>query len=235
MQKTKPKRGLNRLTQGVIFAILWAVIVAIFSALLKSLTETPAFVNLTLLQITLILTLWPNIIRGWVQVQLIERLLKRSMRGWLIYTLAGSLITLVITNLLYTVPDWAARLPETIKLSVYLLPELLQFIWLWKHVKKAWLWPLFTVITYLGLNHLYMNSPWFAASPVLPMLVPLFNFIEGGIMYYLVTHPKNAEKTKVEFAADEQSEHERLQRLQEDESHGPLWDIGDDQTLQSEA
>ena len=69
------------------------------------------------------------------------------------------------------------------------------------------------------------------------LLTVLENLIEGAVMHTLLSHPKDTEKAKIDQAADEQSNahHERLERLQERDTSNSLWDVGDEQTLQSEA
>jgi hypothetical protein len=57
----------------------------------------------------------------------------------------------------------------------------------------------------------------------------------AGIMCFLWSHPRNTEKAKVDFAADEHTEETRIERLQELDSNNPLWEVGDYPTLRSEA
>jgi len=80
-------------------------------------------------------------------------------------------------------------------------------------------------------------SPIPIDSAFIWLLTVLEILIEGTVMHTLLSHPKDTEKAKSDHAADEHSNvhHERLERLQERERSNPLWDTGDEQTLQSEA
>jgi hypothetical protein len=59
--------------------------------------------------------------------------------------------------------------------------------------------------------------------------------IEGAVIHTLLSHPKDIQKAKVDFAADNNSDEARLERLQDRERSNPLWDTDGEQTLQSEA
>jgi hypothetical protein len=236
MQKTKAKRSSHWLIRWLPFAILWAISGVIMSAISNAFTETSLFNSFTYQQMGTFLVLWVDIAGGMIQLQLVERLLKRSMRGWLFFTLVGNLITLFLANQIYiniaVIP--ASTMKGLIPL-VYLAPPLiLQTIWLARRVQKPWLWGTSTVLMSLGFNRLYEVSPRLAYSPVATILSLLSGFIVASVMYTLWAHPKDTEKAKVDFAVDSQAD-ERLARLQERDRSKPLWEEGDHPTLQSES
>lgn len=234
MEKTKAKRGTHWLARRLPFALLWAFSAAIMSALSNAFTATRFFNSLTMHQMALFLVLWVDIAGGLVQVQLIERLVKRSMRGWLVYTLIGNFITLFFANLIITSTTIPYDTMHALIPLVYLAPPLLlQTVWLWRRVYTPWLWASAAVIMSLGFNALYVFLPRLAVSLISQVLGLISGLIMGVIMHYLWAHPKDTEKAKIDFASDK--DEERIERLQKREQANPLWNMGDEQAMQSEA
>lgn len=235
IQKTKEKRGVSSwLHRRIPFALLWALAMAIIAALSRTITDSAFFKSLSYQQMAIVLVLWTDIVGGMLQVQLIERFLKRSMRGWLVVTLVGNLITLFVANLITTNRAIPANVVSGLIPIVYLVPPLLlQTIWLARRVEKPWLWGASTFILSIGFNKLYERMPYLNYSPIAPVLGFLSAFIVGIIMHYLWSHPRDSEKAKHDLTADGQSdEFARLERLQELENSSPLWEAGDHPTLQ---
>ena len=237
MQKPKAKRT-HWLARRLPFAVLWALAGIVVATLTNAFLATRPSEYLTPQQITFLISLWNVVAVALIRIQLVERLLKRSMRGWLVYTLIATTISLFGLNLIVGQRTTDSQLTRLLGSFMYLLPNLiLQTVWFWPRVHKAWLLPLISIIFALGFHGLYSASPASIESPWVQGLGVLSSVIMGAVIHYLWSHPKDAEKTKVDFAADEDSDsdNERLSRLQEQERHTPLWDIGDDQALQSEA
>jgi hypothetical protein len=238
MQKTKIKHDAplsGRRAPFVVMSVVIAIIgMAIQSAFLA--TNPHRYLPFQQVQIAVFtIGLFPVLL----QVLLIERFLKRSMRGWLVSTTIGTLITLL---LLSTFTNWSDD-SDTIQIVGFVTsfgPTIaLQTFWLWRRFKKAWLWPLFIIfVEYNATGFLIrfgVNSVTQTIFGVLPIVTAA---VQALILYYLLSHPRDTQKAKVDFATSHQSdEHERLEHLQDHErkQHKTLWDSADEQALQSEA
>jgi hypothetical protein len=252
MRKTKSKRGVFWKDQMLPFVIVWTMsigIIGIVSRLWQSI-PLPFLYNEPEARVTLSL-LTSVIGTGLAQVFLVERLLKKSMRGWMLYTLPSILVTLTVNRFLDTalwrieinaylypyIGFWGYLLLSTLGLNAP--TSLLQALWLRKRVKHAWLWPLLTIPLLLAFTAI----PYGESNYQLLKLITLLSVgvIQAGLMHYLWSHPRDTEKAKVDAAAhhDAHANHleqfERLERLQEREHETPLCDDSDHQTLQSKA
>jgi hypothetical protein len=242
VQKIKEKRSQHLLVRRLPFAIVWALSGMMIGTIANIFMATELARNLTIQQAVMTGVLWSSIVGGLVYIVLIERLLKHSMRGWLVYSLMGSAITLFFSNILTSRPIAEPDIFLILMAIVHLVPPLLlQTLWLRQRVQKAWLWMMTVLMTATVSNMVYTALPELGRSPVSPLglvLGLIFGLITGSVMHYLWSHPKDTEKAKVDFATDDNTnrDHERLARLQdrEHEHHNPLWDVGDDQALQSE-
>ena len=108
-----------------------------------------------------------------------------------------------------------------------------QTIWLWRRSNKAWLWPLLSGNSAFAL---YVLLPISLRSRALNLSMPIaLALLSGFVMHYILTHAKDTEKAKIVFDADDQSDDDRAERLQERDTRNPLWDVGDDQALQRDA
>ena len=153
-----------------------------------------------------------------VQIYLVERLFKNSMRRWLWYTMIGILITLPLYR---NDPEWPTTM--TIFLSPLFPVTLAQTVWLWRRVRRAWLWPLASIAgKVLAIISLYftplIGSRFDSSGAHLLMSLP-YGLVQGLMLHYLWSHPKQTEKAKVDFDMADQSnrEHDRIERLQTSE------------------
>jgi hypothetical protein len=186
------------------YAIAWGVVLFLFQNVeaTRSLSTTQANV----LGISTVL-----LVAGLLHVQVVERLLKHSMRGWMLYTLIGT----VITFFTFSIQKGGAMWPTTLTVMSLLLPApLIQTGWLWRRVKSAWLWPLASIVACL-----VFALPLRGSTPQIALLwaALLHGLIQGGVMRYLWTHTKNIKSSRIDFATDEADEG-RLQRLQQNEA-----------------
>jgi drug/metabolite transporter (DMT)-like permease len=241
VQKTKEKRSSHNLARRLPFVIVWALSGMMVGTVANIFMATELARNLTIQQAVMTGVLWSSIVGGLVYIVLIERLLKHSMRGWLVYSLIGSAITLFFSNILTSRPIAEPDIFLVLMAIVHLVPPLLlQTLWLRQRVQKAGLWMMTVLMTATVSNIFYTALPELGRSPISPpalVLGLIFGLITGSVMHYLWSHPKADEKAKVDFATDEDSNrnYERLARLQERDRSNPLWEISDDQALQSEA
>ena len=236
MQKTKAKRGSYRNFHLLPYAVLWAVTMSISSVIFRAFHTIDTSAFLTPQQALIIMKLSGAFLVAFAQAKLTERLLKRSMRGWVIFSMIGNLIVLFVV---LNSSLWNPYIRESVTLRSLLLMlsvPIVQMLWLWPRVHKAWLWPAAQFFALIASDvvirrfHLEMSfAPW--------LITRLFGVMCGVLMITLWSHPREAEKAKTDHTADKQSnaDHERLSRLQEHDRRTPLWDIGDEQALQSEA
>ena len=239
MQKTKAKRDSR--IQMLPFALVWAVSIAIAGLVSGALMRLLLFPLLPNEGVAIADNIIPVIVMGLVQVALVERLLKRSMRGWMLYTSISGLVTLFLIHVVAKSymydqnPNFSVELYMLVNyIAYYISAPLLQFFWLRQHVKRAGLWLAINILftSMIALKG-FLSSDYASYFPWIEVFA--YSIIQASLMHYMWTQPKDAEKAKIDHAAREQSDHERLERLQERENGTPLWDRGDDPALQREA
>jgi hypothetical protein len=250
----KIKRDPNKPSGRIRFVAMWTLgmlLAQVISSLLVAvLTRAVSLFDVTSLFILASGLVLP--IRAFIQMQIVERLLKRSMRGWTLYTITGFVTTLVVYFMLRVIPPleesfWNSfqgngRIYGLLLQSTLLsgLPTLaFQTFWLRRHVKQAWLWMLVGVSLMmvsagqqLAIVTLRVDSQ--SISNVTQILLTLIYWIVPGLaMYHMMTHPREAEKAKTEAAEDDMISQERLQRLQEAGETADSWAYADDAARQS--
>jgi hypothetical protein len=234
MQKSKLKRGTRLSGRKWPFIVMSVPIFMLGNVIEAAFVSTQPMQYLSFDQVQ-IAVLALRLIPTLLQVLLIERFLKQSMRGWLVTTTIGTFITLFILTQSSSFPQQIEMVILVGFLTVFGPRTILQTLWLWRRFKQAWLWPIFMLLSgYVVPEALRVMS---AHGNLFSIYGLVLAVIEALLLYHLLSHPKDAEKSKIDQAADEHSNahHERLERLQERDTSNPLWDIGDDQTLQSEA
>lgn len=241
MRKTKAKRESFWRKQMLPFVVVWtigAVLVKIMSSTLVNFLS-----SMTQQSYPEVSTLTSVIGIGLLQVFLVERLLKKSMRGWMLYTALSALAILILNEVflqLFFGPTLFLRtiLDNYQPLSSFALnvpTALLQAFWLRQRVHRAWLWPLLTIpLLVISTEIQYGQQNYGLLKMILFLSVGV---VQAALMHYFWQHPKQTENTHIDFAEDDESSHEplRLERLQERDQQTPLWDVDDDQVLQSEA
>jgi hypothetical protein len=173
-----------------------------------------------------------------LQVIMIEKLFKRSMRGFLVYSMIGYSIMLV-----GFLRNWSTNFEVTI-LAVTLaslVPSLMQTVWLWRRVQKPWLW-FATALVIAGVERLIYSR---VSYPITPQIASLafslavtlgFSLVYGTIMHYLLSHPKDVEKPKIRAIEDDSaSDQARLARLEETDERALPWIEGPAKGAQQEA
>jgi hypothetical protein len=157
---------------------------------------------------------------AFLQVQLVERLLKRSMRGWTLFTIA-SLVTSWALYILFQQPFiiespfllWVygllgAYTSTVVGVLTFALPiALFQTLWLRRHVRDthdAWIWPITTIVigaVSQGLQMYILSNPQYSRDimPIVNLVMLLIYGVSTGlIMRSLITHPKEMQKAKVD-------------------------------------
>lgn len=236
MQEPKSKRN-SRLSGRILPYAAMSILISIIGVMTESaFSATKPFNYLTYYQVSIAVFLL-RLVPALLQVFLIERFLKQSIRGWFASTALGTLISLLILG---TITSWPSNL-EIIQitglLTVYGPQMVLQGLWLQRRVKKAWLWPLSIIFAqymlpsvFMRFDNLLVISTLFAVHPVVAAL------IQAMTLYFLLSHPRETEKAKIDHSADTRAdENARIERLQEVDHSTPLWNSGDEQALQSEA
>jgi hypothetical protein len=243
----KTKRDPNKPSGRIRFIIFWTLgmllaqmIAGLMIIGLLSLFDNGSPVSASLAGVlsSLILT-----IRAFIEVQVVERLLKRSMRGWTLYTITGFVTTVVLCFILLT-PFQGDRLWDIFQrtlrsdvrlvvnsLVVAFLPELptlaFQTVWLRRHVKQPWLWLIVGVALMLMLAGLLLaadsllRSDQNAFSNIQSLLILLTWIVSGLAMYHMMTQPKETIKAKHEVAEDESLAEGRIHRLKAEEAARP--------------
>lgn len=173
------------------------------------------------------------IVASLLQVQVVERLLKKSMRGWMLVTLLGTLITF------FTFRDSSLSGSDQLtmlitSLSLLVPVPLVQTAWLWRRVKSAWLWPLASLMAAIAFIVPLRSGS--GAGELVLFSAALYGLIQGGIMRYLWTQEKEDEKAKVDFDIDQHASHdERASRVQEVGAPPVTWHTRDEAAAQHKA
>jgi hypothetical protein len=223
MKKQKRKNGQFLQGKSYPFILLWGmsyILAFAVSYLATQWAESVVLGNydwtprIALLFIFLLMSL-PAVL----QVQNIERIFKRSMQGWMTYHLVAA--TLTTTALLIFNPGtWWSVNNLLFNMPVYLvMSALAQTLWLWGRVRFAWLWLPISLFTSLGPGFAFQTTP--INGNINAFLLVLHSLVQGGLMYFLLTHPKETEKAKNDFDTDEDDD-ERLQRLQEQDNQAAI-------------
>jgi hypothetical protein len=232
MQKTKSKNESSLTTNRMPFIVLWILgfgLVSHFTSVFPLLAVfeglTPE-IRSTIHNASLVLR---AILGGLIQIQFVERLLKHSMRGWMLYTIPGAFMNLLAREFVPTVMITgiiaagfvaenslaAAEVRRTISGIAANFPvAILQALWLHQRVKRAWLWPVLTFV--LLLISPYTNLVFYlllGSNGGTINYILVYGGLQGLLMYELWRHPKQAEKAKVDFAT--QRDQGRPDRLQE--------------------
>lgn len=231
MAKEKRKNGAyqNRALALIIgtvlaYAIAWGGSTTLLSWLFR-------LTQLTMKQTHAISFTISSLFIAMAQVQLVERLLNRSMRRWMLYTFAGILLTLPLYR---NDPEWPSY--ATIFLMPLLPIALMQTVWFWRRSPFAWLWMMAVQIGWVAsfaFSSLY-QGPSNTSAAHLWMSLP-YGLIQGLAMYTLWTQPKENEKAKNEFATGEGEDDARAQRLQEDEDSETSQDDLPDRAVKKKA
>lgn len=225
-QKRKNDQFLRRHTRlfialsGLAYAIAWGGCALLISVLFR-------LFHLTMKQTHAIGFALISLFIAFVQVQLVERLYRHSMRWWLLATFIGVLATLPFYR---NDPEW----PSTI--SIFIAPlipiALAQTVWLWRRVRWVWLWlwPLASVVSLFASMYAVTML-----SKVLPFVRPYsdashfvmgltYGLLQGFAMSYLWTKAAHSEKTKNDSAMHEAPDEQRFQHLEDGKSENTLPD-----------
>jgi hypothetical protein len=238
MPKTKAKQSPVGQSRRFVYVLVWAVGAAVMGWLTYALTPALSYLQdqsrWTFEQFSLVSLLVGTLLVWSIPVLATERLLKRSMRNWLVYTLLGTLTLMLWSDLF----PWNSRLPLVTFLSslAHLSVPVFQMAWLWRRVNKAWLWP----VSHILMGQVMRLFPPFAgplSSPLAIVAALPQMLVYASVMCYLWTQAKEPEKAKVNVASAKstQSDESRIQRLQEADEHFPPWDYGEINALHNEA
>lgn len=229
MRKEKAKHGSFWQMGTLPFVALWAGSYAAswlgLWLLLSALASAP-FIDNDL--IPFIAIAFISLVPALIQVQLVERLLKHRMRGWMLYALAGTLLTLITFT---DSSPGSSRFALTM-MSLFLPVALAQAVWLWRRVHAAWLWPLATVAAGLAFS-VPLRSAEDSSTVIFILSGLLYGLVQGGIMRYLWLQPRETEKAKIQAAQTTQPIEDRSARLQDTTDTPAPWLSGDDQQAAS--
>jgi hypothetical protein len=165
-----------------------------------------------------------------LQVQIVERLLKRSMRGWMLYTALGTVITF------FTFYDSSLNGSNHLtvlltSLSLLVPVPLVQTAWLWRRVKSAWLWPLASIVAAMAFVVPIRDGS--GGDEIIIYAALLHGLIQGGVMRHLWMQPRETEKVKFDLAVA--AEPIQSSRLQTAETPRATWVYEDDHAAQHKA
>ena len=216
MRKEKSKNDMFWQAGTLPFVALWAGSYAAVWMALWAVLEANVIRGLSNEQTNIFAISFITLGAALLQVQVVERLLKHSMRGWMLYTIVGTLLTFLT---FHDLSGSDARMILT-KLSLLVPAPLIQTVWLWRRVKAACLWPLASVaaamVFVLPLRSEYSGS----SQTLLVIAALLYGLIQGGVMRYLWLQPKETvtEKAKFDIGTDRYTDQARTQRLQSSEA-----------------
>jgi hypothetical protein len=223
MGKTKAKNDSLWQMGTLPFVALWAgSYAAAWTALWLSLETLDDILRFSDGGIIMFAISFITLVPALFHVQLVERLLKQRMRGWMLYTLAGTLLTFIV----YTDSSLTSNRFVLTLMSLFLPAALLQAVWLRRRVQAAWLWPLATIVAGLVFSLPMRSSE--EGSPLI-MLVSglLYGLVQGGIMRYLWFQPKETEKAKLEAV---HSVEDHTTHLQDTDATPAPWLYSDENT-----
>lgn len=199
---------------GLAYAVAWGGCALLISILFR-------LFHLTMKQTHAIGFALISLFIALVQIQLVERLYRQSMRGWLLATFIGVLATLPFYR---NDPEWPSTM--TIFITPLIPIALAQTVWLSRRVHWVWLWlwPMASVMS--------LFASLFAVtilSDVLPFLLPYSNgadfvmgltygLIQGLTFSYLWTKAAHTEKAKNVSSIDETADVQRFQHLEDGKS-----------------
>lgn len=126
------------------------------------------------------------VVPGLLQTQMIRRFLRGSSRGWLSLTMVGLIISWLIIHLnriLILGPQGEETNKFEFLIPVLFIPvALTQTIWLAQYVKRAWLWPLASLLS-TGV-YLFMFNKKIELSSLVPCGL-VYGLIMGFTLFYL--------------------------------------------------
>jgi hypothetical protein len=157
----------------------------------------------------------PGIVTILTQILLVERGLKKSMRGWLPVSLAGLLVSAFAYYVYENQILSSDASIQMIVLSLLLPVALAQSIWLYRRVKSAWLWAVAAAVSALvfviPLGFIQENG--IVQFVMFTLAGILQGIVTGSTMRHLWTMER--EKAKHESVQTGQTDEARLERLQE--------------------
>lgn len=173
-----------------------------------------------------------NLLVAFIQVYLVQGLLKRSMRGWTLTHIVSDVFYWLLYFGFQSTFDEMSRLSSHEGLYLFgILSTLilrspliiLQGLWLSRRAQRAWLWPLTLILIPIG-SAVIMNmlpgatalSTTDAGRNLLSWFIQLASLvILGFVIYDLMTHPNAREIARLE-AVDEAKRlaHLRVQEMQ---------------------
>jgi hypothetical protein len=192
MHKEKRKYTAFTGSQTAAFILLWSASYAIgFGTLwltLEQIDSDPFGRSLIgqvfrYWDVTTIFLLFGLTIPGLVQMLIIKRFLQGSPRGWISLTSVGIIISWVIVHLTrLLVLERRGEQLEFLMFALFMPVSLAQTIWLTQHIKRAWLWPLVSLIgTIVFLAILIM---WMELSSIVIGAI-VYGLLMGIAMFYL--------------------------------------------------
>lgn len=164
----------------------------------------------------LLISIIPGMIIAVVQMLVVKRGLKRSMRGWLPISFVGWLASALI-YLTYTQNNFGGDILSQL-LLLFLPAGIMQWFWLRQRVKAAWLWIIAAVVSAMvfivpfGAVGYSYDGWWqyiiFALSGILQ------GSVTGLMMYTLQNQPQKTAQTAAYTARDEDAAAKAAERLQ---------------------
>lgn len=191
-----------------LFIGLWAgSYIASWGLTINLLERIDQAARLTQDQVNIVAISMVLLIAASLQVLVVERLLKRSMRGWMMVSIVGTFVTYFTfkTN----VPNDQIILTV---LSLLLPVPFFQALWLHRRVQAAWLWVLASLVA-CAVFALPLKPGNGSSDMVFMWSCLLYGLIQGGIMRFLWLQPRPMEKAKVQFDAQGDTAHDMTQRL----------------------
>jgi hypothetical protein len=155
---------------------------------------------------------------SFVQVHLVQRLLKRSMRGWIPMVVASIVASWGLYFALMSTFDEISRLNQEglylygiLQEVIFSLPIVIfQGLWLSRRVKRAWLWALAILVINVSsfvILFIFPHTGVIESAPLnigfLRLMITITaNLILGLVLHYLLAHPNAREIARQEAAAE---------------------------------
>jgi hypothetical protein len=169
---------------------------------------------------TLYISFVPGSLTALIQILLVERGLRKSMRGWIPVSLAGLLASAFAYNAYISQTLGSEQNVQVILLSLLLPVALVQAFWLHRRVKNAWLWAIAAMVSavvfVMPLGLITTNGIF--QLFVIGLAGVLQGIITGSTMRHLWTMEREKAKHEaVQSGQTDEAGEARLERLQERE------------------
>jgi hypothetical protein len=200
MTKKKHQPVSRRRFVGIwTLAQIAAWVMAVGGGLLLEMTPLAPVIRGSMLVLALLTGAIPAFFLGWMQQRAVETILQRDMRGWIGVSVLGGLASGLMMYLFINAPT----INPMLSFIPLLLPlAVIQWSWLSRRVKSAWVWlgtAMVQVLLFTLPAQMHFLVPGLGNVFALVALV-LYPILTGAAMYHLWTQDDDGEAEAVDAA-----------------------------------